>query len=54
MGLRIENNRVVWTTVTQIHPILTVVPALAIAVLAYLVARLGDVLDGKPEASRNA
>jgi signal transduction histidine kinase len=45
VALRVENNRVVWTTATGIYPIPMVVLALSVAIVSYVVARLGDVLD---------
>jgi signal transduction histidine kinase len=45
VALRVENERVVWTTASGIYPAPTVVLALSIAVVCYVVARLGDVLD---------
>ncbi len=41
MGLRIKNNRAVWTTAMETYPIPTAVVALVVLLVSYLAARLG-------------
>jgi signal transduction histidine kinase len=47
--LRIENNRAVWTTATEIYSIPTAVLAILVAVVSYLAARLGNELAVSPQ-----
>ena len=49
MGLRIEDERAVWTTATEIYPIPTAVLALSVAVVCYLAAWLGSELAVSPQ-----
>jgi signal transduction histidine kinase len=49
VGLRIENERAVWTTATEIYPIPTAVLALSVAVVSYLAAWLGSELAVPPQ-----
>jgi signal transduction histidine kinase len=41
VALRIENNRAVWSTATELYPIPTAVLALLVILVSYLAARLG-------------